>query len=128
MLENTLNQPSKFKTKRWVEINGGSRGTYDTNSQIKFKTSILKSRLRNYIQAYYTAVATAAANNGHKKVILKNCAPFADCKSKINNTQVDNAKDIAVAMSMYNLLEYSDNYSKISRNTIYGNTAEINQL
>ena len=111
MLENTPNQPSKFKTKRWVEINGGSRGTYDTNSQIKFKTSILKSSLRNYI-----------------KVILKNCAPFADCKSKINNTQVDNAKDIAVAMSMYNLLEYSDNYSKISRNTIYGNTAEINQL
>ena len=57
----------------------------------------------------------ADANNSNKKVIFKNCAPFTDCISKINNTQVDNAKDIDIVMPMYNLLECSDNYSKISR-------------
>ena len=47
-----------------------------------------------------------------KKVILKNCAPFTDCLSKINNTQADNAKDSDLIMPMYNLIEYIDNYSK----------------
>ena len=41
LLDNTPNQPSKFRTKNWVEINDDSRGTYNTNSQIKFKTSIV---------------------------------------------------------------------------------------
>ena len=49
-----------------------------------------------------------------KKVIFKNCAPFTDCISNTNNTQVDNAKDIDMVMPMYNLIEYSDNYSKTS--------------
>ena len=46
------------------------------------------------------------------KVVFKNCAPFTDCISKINNTQIDHAKDIDIVMSMYNLIEYRDNYSK----------------
>ena len=45
LLDNTPNQPSKFKTKNWVKINGDSRGRYNTNSQIKSKTSMLKSSL-----------------------------------------------------------------------------------
>ena len=45
-----------------------------------------------------------------KKLILRNCAPFIDCISEINKTQVDNAKDIDVVISMYHLIEYSDNY------------------
>ena len=45
LLENTPNQPSKFRTKNWVEINGESCGTYNANSQIKFKTSNLRSSL-----------------------------------------------------------------------------------
>ena len=49
-----------------------------------------------------------------KGVIFKNCAPFTDCISKINNTQVDNATDLNVVIPMYNLVEYSDNYSKTS--------------
>ena len=49
-----------------------------------------------------------------KKVMFKNYAPFTNCISKINNTQVDNAKDIDIVMPMYNLIEYSDNYSKTS--------------
>ena len=57
----------------------------------------------------------AAPNNRNKKVIFKNCVPFTSCISKINNTQVDNAKNIDIIMSMHNLIEYSDNYSKTSR-------------
>ena len=61
-----------------------------------------------------TADADANANNTNKKVVFKNCTPFTDCISEINNTQVDNAKDIDTVMGMYNLIEYSDNYSKVS--------------
>ena len=62
-----------------------------------------------------TVSNTAAAannNNTNKKVIFKNCAPFTSCISKINNTQIDNAKYIDILMPMYNLIEYSDNYLK----------------
>ena len=45
---------------------------------------------------------------------FKNCAPFTNCISEINNMQVDNAKDIDIVMPMYNLIEYSDNYAKTS--------------
>ena len=41
-MECQKNQPSKFRTKNWVEINDESRGVYNTGSQIKFKTTILK--------------------------------------------------------------------------------------
>ena len=43
LLDNTPNQPNKFRTKNWVEINDQSRATYNTNSQVKFKTSMLKA-------------------------------------------------------------------------------------
>ena len=83
---------------------------------------MLKSSLCGYNDAYIlirgtftvnsTDAADADANDTNKKVIFKNCAPFTNCISEINNTQVDNAKDIDIVMPMYNLLEYSDNYSK----------------
>ena len=49
-----------------------------------------------------------------KKVIFKNCVPFTDCISEINNTQVANAKNIDAVMPISNLIEYSDKYSKTS--------------
>ena len=86
---------------------------------------MLRSSLCGYTDAYIlvkgnisvnnTAGANADANNTNKKVIFKNCAPFTNCISKINNTQVDNAKDIDIVMPMYNVKEYSDNYSKTFR-------------
>ena len=86
LLDNTSNQPSKFRTKIWVEINGKSRGTYNTNSQIKFKTKMLKSSLCDYSDAYIlvkgtvtlpnTAAADADENNASKKVIFKFGTPF----------------------------------------------------
>ena len=124
LLENVSNQPSRSRTKNWVKINDESRGTYNTNSQIKFKTTMLKFSLCDWGNAYillkgtitvpYTAAAGVDVNNVNEKVIFKSCAPFINCISEINNTQVDNAKDIDTIMPMYNLIEYSDNYSKTS--------------
>ena len=124
LLDDASNQPSKFKTKNLVEINDGSRGTYDIGSQIKFKTTMVKSSLYDYSDAHIhvkgtitvnnTAAADADANNANKKVIFKNCAPFTKCISEVNNTNVDNVKNIDIVMPMYNVIEYSDNYSKTS--------------
>ena len=85
---------------------------------------MLRSSLCDYSDAYIlvkgnisvnnTADVGADANNTNKKVIFKNCAPFTSCISKINNTQIDNAEYIDIVMPMYNLIEYSDNYSKTS--------------
>ena len=124
LIDGQSNQPSKFRTKNWFEINDELRGTYNVNSQIKFKMTMLKSSLHNYSDAYIvvertiavinTVAADGDANNTNKKVIFKICAPFTNCINKINNTKVDNAKEIGIAMPMYNLIEYSDNYSKTS--------------
>ena len=124
MIDDTSNQPSKLRTKNWVEINNESRGTCNVNSQIKFKTTMLKSSLCDYSAAYIlvkgtiTITGTGAdaaarqADERDKGVAFKNCAPFTNCISEINNTQVDNAKDIDIVIPMYNLIEYSDNYAK----------------
>ena len=119
MLDDTTNQPFKFRTRNWVEINDESKGRYD-NSNIRFKTFIIRSNLCGYSDAYIlvkgtitvqnTAAADVAVNNTHKKVIFKNCAPFTDCITEINNTQTDDDQKIDIVMPMYNLTEYSDAY------------------
>ena len=121
---NGSNKPSKFRTRNWVEINDDIRGAYSPNKQIWFKTAMLRSSFCDYSDAYIlvkwsitvnnTADAADANDNG-KKVIFKNCAPFTNCISKINNTQIDNAEYIDIVMPMYNLRKYSDNHSKTSR-------------
>ena len=123
-LDNVSNQPSKFRTKKWVKINDNIRGAYSPNNQIRFKTTMLRSSLCDYSDAYIlvkgnisvnnTTVDGAAVNNINKKEIFKNFPPFTNCKSKINNTEIDDANYIDRAMSMYNLIEYSDNYYKSS--------------
>ena len=125
LLDSASNKPSKFRARNWVEINHDIRVAYSPNKQIRFKTVMLISSLCDYSDAYIlvngnisvnnTAAEGAAANNAAKKVIFKNCAPFTNCISKINNTQTDNAEYIDIVMPMYNLIEYSNNYSKTSR-------------
>ena len=124
LIDDTSNKPSKFRTKNWAEINWESRGTYNVNSQIKFKTTMLKFSLCDYSDAFILVketitingrgadAATRQADERDKGVAFKNCAPFTNCISEINNTQVDNAKDIDIVMPMYNLVECSDNYAK----------------
>ena len=70
-----------------------------------------------------TAADGVDANNTNKKVIFKNCTPFTSCISKVNNTQIDNAEYIDIAMQMYNLIEYSDIIQKHLE--IYCNIVEI---
>ena len=57
--------------------------------------------------------AARQADERDKGVAFKNCAPFTNCISEINNAQVDNAKDIDIIMPMFNLIKYSDNYAKV---------------
>ena len=126
LIDDTSNQPSNFRTRNWVEINDESRGTYNVNSQIKFKTTMLKSSLCDYSDGYILVKGTITINGRGaddvarradergKGVSFKNCAPFINCITEINNTQIDNAKDIDIVMPIYNLIEYSDNYAKTS--------------
>ena len=103
----------------YVELN--------TNNQIKFKSSMLKPSFCDYSNTYMlvkgTIIAVRAgdtnarvqANRTNNQAILKNCAPFNDCITKTNKVQVDNAKYLDVVMLMYDIVEYSYNYSKTSR-------------
>ena len=103
LLDNTPNQLSKFRTKKWIEINDQSRGVYNVNSDIRFKTAMLKSSLCNYSHACILAkgrititgagadAAVRQADERNKGIIFKNCAPFINCKSEKNNTEIDTA-------------------------------------
>ena len=108
MLVNAPNQPTKFRTKNWIEINDGARGTFNTKSQIKFKTSMIQSSICDYSDAYMLVSGTITVNelagyggNNNIQVVFENGTPFTDCISKINNTQIDNANDIDVVMPIY---------------------------
>ena len=126
LLDNAPNQLSKFRTKNWIEINDQSRGVYNINSDIRFKTTMLNFSLCNYSDAYILvkgritingAGDDAAVGQGdeiNKGVIFKNFALSVNCKSEINNIEIENAKYIDIVMPMYNLIEYSHNYSKTS--------------
>ena len=131
LLDDTTNQPPKYRTRNWVEINDEQRDAYNNNNNnnnenniniIKFKTLMIRSSLRDYNDAYIlvngiilvlnTAAEGAAVSNTNKKVIFKNSAPFTNCITEINNTQADNAEDIDKVIPMYNIIENSDAYSK----------------
>ena len=90
---------------------------------------MLRSNLCDYTDAYIlvkeTITITGAGDNAaarqaderDKGVIFKNRAPFTKCISRINGADINNAQDIDIVMSMYNMTEYSDNYQlKIMRN------------
>ena len=103
LLGNASNQPSIFRTRNWVEINDDSRGTYSSKS-IRFNITMLRSNLCDYADAYILVkgtititgvgdnVAARRADEREKGVIFKNCVPFIERISRINNTEIDNAK------------------------------------
>ena len=125
MLDSTSDQSSKFRTKNWVELHDELRRIY-TSNDIKFKTTMLSSNLCDYADAYILVKRTITitgegddeaarqADERDKGVTFKNCAPFTKCISRINNTDIDTAQDVDIVMSLYNLVEYKDNYSSIS--------------
>ena len=138
------NDLPRFVSKKWIKVYDLSEANYNVNEEIRIKTSILRSDLCGFSDAYIVvegdiivakkiftaadfershntnlnAINTNNANNntfGEKKLVFKNNAPFINCISKINGVKIDNAEDLDVVMPMYNLLEYSKNYKKNNR-------------
>ena len=99
---------------------------------------MLRSNLCDYADAYILVKggititgdrdddAARRADERDKGVVFKNSAPFTKCISRINNTDIDNAKYIDIVMPMYNLIEYSDNYKHVVY--VYGNSTKMNQM
>ena len=126
LLDDSSNKTSILRTKNWVEINDESRRRYNDDKQVKFKTTMLKSSLYDYSDAYILVkgkititgaganLADRQADERDKSVAFKNCAPFTSCKSDINSVKIDYCQDVDTIMPMYNLIEYSDNYAKTS--------------
>ena len=97
LLESTSDNLSKFRTRNWVKINAKSRGNYE-NSDIRFKTTMLRSNLCDYADSYIIVKGTIGitgagddavarqADERDKGVTFKNCAPFTKCINRINNT------------------------------------------
>ena len=116
LLNDSDNENSKFATKKWNIIDSESKGNYSHRIRIMFLTSLLESSLCDYSDAYVLAKGniTVTGRNANKKVAFKNCAPFKECRRETNETFVDETEHIYIAMPMYNLIEYRDNYSDIS--------------
>ena len=142
--DNESEKLSKFVTREYVRVNSLS-DTYNENKSIRFKTPMLRSNLCDYSDAYIlvkstiTVTAPGVNNNANnirdnrnRPVILKNNALFVSCITRINSELIEDADDLDIVMSMYNLLEYSKNYRKVNSNTfkyknkIIGNTYNVN--
>ena len=126
LLNNTPNQLYKIRTKNWIVLSDLLKEVYITNCQSKFKFAMLKSSLCDYSDAYILSkgrITVIAKNNSYaaarqadernKGEIFQNCGPFINCNSEINNTEIDNAKDVDIVMPMYNLIKYSHNIWKV---------------
>ena len=92
-----------------------SKGNYSPDDRINLLTSSLESSLCDYSDAYILVKGniTVTGGDASTKLAFKNCAPFGECRTEINETFVDETEHITIAMAMYNLIEYSDNYSGI---------------
>ena len=122
--DNESKQLSKFVTREYVEVNSLSN-TYNENKSIRFKIPMLRSNLCDYSYAYIlvkgtiTVTAPGVNNNANnirdkrnRPLILKNNVPFVLCITRINGELIEDADDLDIVMSMYNLLEYSKIYRK----------------
>ena len=110
----------RFIIKKWIEVQSESGNTYNTSKPIRFKTSMRRSELCDYSDAYVWVKGKITVTNPNdnanfnNELTLKNNTPFISCISKINGDLVENAEDLDIVMPMYNMLEYSKNYEKTS--------------
>ena len=116
LLNNSDNENSKFATKKWLIIDSKSNGNYSHHYRIKFLTESTESSLYDYSDAYILVTGNINVTGGdnNAKVVFRKCAPFEKCFTEIDGTLVDEANFINITMPMYNLIEYSDNYSVTS--------------
>ena len=124
LLGTTPDEVPRFITKKWIEVHdqsGNAEDRYKPSKQIRFKTSMLRSDLCDFSDAYIVVkgditlkkdVDKGFIDVSNRSLAFKNNAPFTNCISKINNVLIDNAEDLDIVMPMYNLLEYSKNYRK----------------
>ena len=114
--DNESEQLSKFVTREYVKVNN-LLDTYNENKSIRFKTPMLRSSLCDYLDAYILVkgTITVAGNNlrdRQDRPLILNNAPFVSCITRINGELIEDADDLDIVMSMYNLFEYSKNYRK----------------
>ena len=112
LLNDSSNEEYKHATKKWCVIDSQTaKGKYDQNNSIKFETKSIKSSLCDYSEEFILAIGyiTVTANN-NADVTFKNCAASSTCKTEISDVFVDKANHIYIAMPMYNLIKYGDNY------------------
>ena len=132
MLNGSENENSKFATKKWYVIDSESNGNYLHLDPAKVLTKSIEPSLCDYSDGYIlvtgnitvtrTIAASVAGGNPQRKqpldaatqVVYKNSAPFKICSTEVVGTLVDETHFINITMPMYNLIEYSDNYSGTS--------------
>ena len=117
LLGTTPDEVPRYITKKWIGVHdqlGNAENRYKPSKQIRFKTSMLRSDLCDYSDAYIVVKGdiTLTKTNGrgiidirNRFLAFKNNAPFTNCISKINNVLIDNAEDLDVDMPMYSLLQ-----------------------
>ena len=114
------NESLKRATRKWYIINNQNNTDYGDEDEkaatIKFETKVIKSNLCDYSDAYILVTGDITVRNGdaNTKVAFKNCTPFTKWVTHRNDEHVDNADNLDILIPMYNLIEYSDNYSDTS--------------
>ena len=117
LLNESDHESSKFATKKWYVINDKNNTEfgegYKDDSSIKFETKVIKSSLSDYSDTYILVKGDIAARSGNADIntAFKNFAPFTRCVTHINDGHIDTAENFDIRMYLYNLIEYSDNYS-----------------
>ena len=113
-------ESQKFTTKKWYIINDQNNRQYEVgnenDSTIKFETKVIKPSLCDYSDAYILVIRDIKVTNiaADTNVAFKNCAPFTRCVTHINDEHIETSENLDIIMPIYNLIEYSDNYSDSS--------------
>ena len=120
LLANAVTESLKCATRKWYVINDWNNTVYgegnENSTTVKFETKVIKSNLCDYSGTYglVTGNITVTGVDANTRVAFKYCAPFTNWVIHINDEHVDNADNLDIVMPMYNLIEYSDNYSDTS--------------
>ena len=116
LLNRSENEYSKFATKKQYVSDSETKGGYSRKNPINILTKSINSSLFDYSDAYVlvTGNINVEGADNNTKVAIKKCAPFGKCSTEVNGTHIDKAEHINITMLIYNLIEYSNNYSDTS--------------
>ena len=104
---------SIFVTRKWNIVTDHSKANCHVGNEINCNTEVLKSNIYDYNDAYILVRGDITVTEAPEtQVAFKNWAQFTKCITGIYETTVDNAENLDLVMSMYNLIEYSSNYSE----------------